>query len=223
MTKPLIIFGTGQQSDIISFYLKKNSRDIFAYCVDEKFYRSSKFNNKRVITTSELIKNYKPKEYKLHIAISYSNLNELRKDKFLFFKKRGYKFETIISDIKYYNSKFSPGENSVILESYVQPDAKIGHNSFIWSGSIIGHHSNIKNHCWVSSGTAIGGNSNIDDLSFFGMNSTVGHFVKIGKSCFIGSGSHITKNVKKNSVVVQPESKILDFEAKKFLQIKNFK
>ena len=37
--KLLIIFGTGQQSDIISFYINKLQKKIHAYCVDEKFYK----------------------------------------------------------------------------------------------------------------------------------------------------------------------------------------
>ena len=111
----------------------------------------------------------------------------------------------------------------MILDSFIQPKAKVGNNTFIWSGTVIGHHSNIGNHCWISSGVTFGGNCNIKDLSFFGMNSTVGHFVNIGKSCFIGSGTHITKSVKTNSVVISPDDKKIPFDARKFFEVKNFK
>ena len=55
------------------------------------------------------------------------------------------------------------------------------------------------------------------------MNATVGHFVDIGEGCFIGSSAHITKKVKSNSVVINPDSKKLSFDVKKFLEIKKFK
>ena len=42
--KPLIVFGTGQVSEILSFYLKKLGREIFAYCVDEKYYKKTFIN-----------------------------------------------------------------------------------------------------------------------------------------------------------------------------------
>ena len=84
-------------------------------------------------------------------------------------------------------------------------------------------HTNIGDNCWISSGVAIGGNCKVKNSSFFGMNATVGHFVDIGESCFIGSSAHITKKVKSNSVVINPDSKKLSFDVKKFLEIKKFK
>ena len=48
--KPLIIFGTGQTSEILSFYLNKLGREIFAYCVAEKYYKKKTFKNKVIMT-----------------------------------------------------------------------------------------------------------------------------------------------------------------------------
>ena len=223
MKKSLIVFGVGQQSDIISFYLKKMGRKIDLYCVDSKYLKRSKFNKISVISTNELLKKYSPKKYNLHVAISYSRLNSLRQEKFNFFRKKGYYLESIVNNKSLYQTELRLGQNSVILDSFIQPKAKVGSNTFIWSGSVIGHHSNIGNHCWISSGVTFGGNCNIKDLSFFGMNSTVGHFVNIGKSCFVGSGTHITNSVKTNSVVISPDDKKIPFNARKFFEVKNFK
>tara|TARA_B100000902_G_C27311771_1_gene918871 strand:- start:2371 stop:3045 length:675 start_codon:yes stop_codon:yes gene_type:complete len=221
--KLLIIFGTGQQSEIITFYLNKLSRKIYAYCVDDKFYKKNNFKGKKIITTKELLKKYKPNDFKLHIALSYKKLNQLRYEKYKFFKDRGYTFESIVSNTNLNKSEFKLGENTVVLDSYIQPHAKIGNNTFIWSGSTIGHHSSIGNNCWISSGSTIGGNCKIRDFSFLGLNSTIGHFVNIGKKCFVGSSAHVTKSVTSNSVVVQNDSKKIYFDPVKFLEIKNFK
>jgi len=221
--KPLIIFGTGQTSEILSFYLNKLGREIFAYCVDEKYYKKKTFNNKVIMTNKELYKRYKPKDVNLHIAISYKKLNHLREKKFLEFKKKGYFLESFVSNKNLYNSNFKIGENCLILDSHIQPYSKISDNVYIWSGSIIGHHSVIKKHVWISSGTAIGGNSQIYDKCFLGMNTTVGHFVKIEKNCFISAGSTVIKDVKKNNVVFQAESKKLDYSAKDFMEITDIK
>ena len=221
--KLLIIFGTGQQSDIITFYLNKMSKKIYAYCVDDKFYKKDKFKNKKIITTKDLLKKYKPKDIKLHVAISYAKLNQLRYEKYKFFKDKGYSFESVVSNTNLSKSEFRLGENAVVLDSYIQPHVTIGNNSFIWSGSTVGHHSSIGNNCWISSGSTIGGNCKIKDFSFLGLNSTIGHFVNIEKKCFVGSSAHITKNVKSNSIVVQNDSKKISFDPIKFLEINNFK
>ena len=221
--KSLIIFGTGQQSDIITFYLNKMSRKIYAYCVDDKFYKKDKFKGKKIITTKELLKKYKPKDFNLHIAISYKKLNQLRYEKYEFFKIRGYSFENIIFNTNLNKSEFRLGENTVVLDSYVQPYSKIGNNTCVWSGTTIGHHSFIGNNCWISSGSAIGGNCSIKDFTFLGLNSTIGHFVNVEKKCFIGSSTHITKSISAKSVVIQKDSDKISFDPEKFLEIKNFR
>ena len=55
------------------------------------------------------------------------------------------------------------------------------------------------------------------------MNTTVGHFVKIEKNCFISAGSTVIKDVKKNNVVFQAESKKLDYSAKDFMEVTDIK
>ena len=91
--KPLIVFGTGQQSDIISFYLKKMSRKIELYCVDDNHLKGNSFNKKGIISTTTLLKKYKPKDYNMHIAISYSELNSIKSPlRFLSFSIIRFKF-----------------------------------------------------------------------------------------------------------------------------------
>ncbi len=221
--KPLIVFGTGQVSEILTFYLKKLGREIFSYCVDEKYYKKTSFKNKKVFTTQELYKKFKPKDINVHIAISYKKLNFLREKKFLEFKKKGFFLESFVTNKKLNNSNFKIGENCLILDTHIQPYTKILNNVYIWSGSIIGHHSLVKDHVWISSGTAIGGNSKIYERCFLGMNTTVGHFVKIKKKCFVGAGSTITKNIENNSVVVQTDSEKLNYSPEDFMEIINIK
>jgi sugar O-acyltransferase (sialic acid O-acetyltransferase NeuD family) len=217
--KPLIIFGIGQVSEILTFYLKKMERNIYAYCVDDKFYKKNFFKNKKVITTQELFKKFSPNDFNLHVAISYKKLNCIREKKYLEFKKKGYFLESFVNNKSLYNSNFKIGENSIILDANIQPYAKIFNNVYIWSGSTIGHHSHVKNHAWISSGSSIGGNSKIYEKCFLGMNTTIGHYVKIKKNCFISAGSTITKDVESNTVVLHEESKKLDYSPKDFMEI----
>ena len=221
--KKLIVFGTGQQSDIISFYLKKLSKKIYAYCVDEKYLKKSSFKNKKIITTQELLKKYKPRDFTMHIAISYKRLNHLRSEKYQFFKKKGYSFDNVIYNTNFQKNEYKFGENIVLLDSFIQPFTTIGNNTFIWSGSILGHHSVIGSNCWITSGSSLGGNCKIGDFTFLGLNSTIGHFVKIGKECFIGSAAHVTKNISSKSVVIQSDSSKVSFDPEKFLAINKFK
>ncbi len=224
--KKLIIFGTGQVADIISHYFKNDSNiKIFGFCEDEKYIKKNKFNNLPVFTTGEVLKKYKSNDYYIHVAMSYTDMNSLRKQKFNFFKKKKYKLLSFISSKANVSKKnYSIGQNSVILENQsIQPFVKIGDNTMIWSGTVIGHHTKISNHNWITSGSKIGGNSVIGNECFLGINSTVGHMVKIGDTSFLGANSLTTKSIKKNSVVISQDSKKLDISSKDFLKITYFK
>jgi len=224
--KKLIIFGTGQVADIISHYFKNDSNiQIFGFCEDEKYIQKSKFNNLPVFSTNELIKKFKAKDYYVHVALSYSDMNSLRKIKYNFFKNKGYRFLNFISSKSNIVEKnYTIGQNSVILENQsIQPFVKIGDNTMIWSGTVIGHHTKIGNHNWITSGSKIGGNSIIGNECFLGINSTVGHMVKIGDTSFLGANSLTTKSIKKNSVVISQDSKKLGISSKDFLKITYFK
>ena len=153
--KPLIIFGTGQVSEILSFYLKKLGREIFAYCVDEKYYKKTSFKNKKIITTKELYKRFKPKDVNLHIAISYKKLNHLREKKFLEFKKKGYFLESFVSNKNLYNSNFKIGENCLILDSHIQPYSKISDNVYIGPNSSIMDGLKINENAVIGMGSVI--------------------------------------------------------------------
>ena len=222
----LIIFGTGQVSDIISHYFKNDSNvKVYGYCEDKKYVKKSKFNNLPVFTTEEVLKKYKPNDYYIHVAISYIDMNSLRKKKFEFFKKKKYRLLSFISSKSNVTKKnYSIGENTVILENQsIQPFVKIGNNSLIWSRSVIGHHARIGNHTWITSGSKIGGNSYIGNECFLGINATVGHMVKIGDTSFLGANSLTTKSIKKNSVVITKDSEKINILSKDFLKIISFK
>ncbi len=87
----------------------------------------------------------------------------------------------------------------------------------------MGHHSVIKSHTWITSGANIGGNVKISEKCFLGLNSTVGQMVKIGENCFLGANSLLTKNLKKNSVCINNDTKIFKLDTKNFYRLTKFR
>ena len=51
-------------------------------------------------------------------------------------------------------------------------------------------------------GVVIGGNTHIGNYVTVGLNATVMPQLKIGEGAFIGAGAVVTKNVKKNEIVI---------------------
>ena len=80
MTK-IIIFGNGEMASLSKYYFNSISKKIDFFCVDDDFIKESKFENTPILPFSEL-KNKDKNESKLFVALSYSQQNKLRENKF---------------------------------------------------------------------------------------------------------------------------------------------
>ena len=227
--KKIIIFGNGQIAQIVNYYFEKDSDyKVEAFCVDDKFANKDSFLRKPLVPKSKIRKLFSNKNYKIHIALSYKSsklgFNEVRKKKFLEFKKMGYLFANYISSKSNIPSNLTIGKNCVILENQsIQPFVSIKDNVMVWSGAVIGHHSIVSSHSWITSGANIGGNCKIGEKCFAGLNSTIGNMVHIGRDCFIGANALVTQNVSKNKVCIENDTKIFKLNIKDFRRLTNFK
>ena len=173
-----------------------------------------------VIEFEEIEKKYPPEEFKMFVAMSYSNLNKLRAKKYKEAKQKNYELVSYISSKAGIVGKLDIGENCLILENQlIQPYAKIGNNVFVWSGVLIGHHCTISDHCWLTSDASIGGNSSIGSYSFLGLNCTIGHMIKIGSNCLIGAGAQVTKDTIDKSVFISKDTDLFGLDSERFMKI----
>lgn len=203
MSKALLIFGIGKISEAVSFYFDRDSEyEIAAYVVDDAFYTTNTFLNKPVIKLSEIDK-YAPINYSVFIAVGYQGINQLRMDKYLYLKNKGYTFATYVSPK--IQSNFSIGENSIIMDDAIlQPKIQIGKNVFVWGGAMIGHHAIIDDHCWLTGGCLIGGSVHLGAASFVGLGAIIGQEVHTGEKCMIGAGTMTIKNIADKTVLISP-------------------
>jgi len=92
----LIIFGLGEMADVAYYYLSK-VYNIVAFTVNKDFIKSQAFNGKPVVAFEDVENEFPPEKYKMFIAVGYSKVNAVRRDKYLEAKKKGYKFISYIS------------------------------------------------------------------------------------------------------------------------------
>jgi sugar O-acyltransferase (sialic acid O-acetyltransferase NeuD family) len=204
MTIPLVIFGTGDIAELAHFYFSTNSKyDVVAFTVDSAFTTESSFCRLPIIAFEEIATHYAPASYEMFIALSYSKLNAVRKEKYLQAKAMGYKLASFISPQSTIFNDGHIGDNCFILEdNTIQPFVKIGNNVTLWSGNHIGHHSCIKDHCFISSHVVVSGGVEIGEQCFIGVNSTLRDHIKIGERCVIGAGALILADAAPEGVYV---------------------
>ena len=88
------------------------------------------------------LKNKNKNENKLFVALSYSQQNKLRENKFNEIQKLGFQFESFVHENSYISSGAKIGLNCLILENQtIQRNVEIGNNVTIWSGNPYSHSS----------------------------------------------------------------------------------
>jgi sugar O-acyltransferase (sialic acid O-acetyltransferase NeuD family) len=197
----VIIFGNKDFAQLAHFYLENDSpHKVSGFTLDREYIHESSFLNLPVIDFENIEKSYPPDEYMLFIPMSPMKVNQIRAQKYLEAKKKGYSLISYVSSkASYYNTPV--GDNCFILENNViQPFCKIGNNVMMWSGNHIGHHSIINDHCFFTSHVVVSGHVTVGEYSFFGVNATLRDGIDIGKSSVIGAGALILENTEEHGV-----------------------
>ena len=117
---------------------------------------------------------------------------------------------SIISKTSYISNKNLLGKGVQLFpKSIVNYNASVGDYSILNTNSILEHDSKIGNGVHLMPGSVVGGNSIIEDYVTIGMNATVMPNIKIERGSYIGAGAVVTKNVKKNQVMIGNPARFL--------------
>ena len=191
MRKPLVIFGSGDIAQLAHYYFSTDSNyEVVAFTVDVSYIKQSDFCGLPVVAFEDVAKNYPPDSYDFFVALSYSKLNAVRKEKFLAAKEMGYNLVSFISSRATVLNEGRIGENCFIFEdNTIQPFVTIGNNVTLWSGNHIGHHSVIHDHTFIASHVVVSGGVEIGEQCFVGVNATLRDHIKIGDRCVVGAGA----------------------------------
>jgi sugar O-acyltransferase (sialic acid O-acetyltransferase NeuD family) len=204
----IVVFGAGDIAQLAHFYLTRDSPyQVAAFTVDAAYLKERTFCGVPVVAFEEVAREFPPDRFGMFVAVSYSQVNEVRAKKYEEAKQKGYRLISYVSSrATYYGTEL--GDNCFIFEdNTIQPFTKIGNNVTLWSGNHIGHHSTIGDHCFISSHVVISGGVVVEPYCFIGVNSTVRDHVTIKERCVIGMGSMITKDCEAGGVYVGSPAK----------------
>lgn len=200
--KKVIIFGTGDIAQLAHYYFQNDSSyEVVAFTVDAAYLKESILCDLPVIAFENIVTTYPPNEIELFVALSYTKLNEIRKEKYIAAKAKGYRIASYISSHATVLNNHEIGENCFILEdNTIQPFVKIGNNVTLWSGNHIGHHSVIHDHNFIASHVVVSGGVTLGESCFIGVNATLRDHITIGEKCVIGAGALILNDTEPQGV-----------------------
>ena len=222
MSKPLVIFGTAEIASLAKFYFLHDSEyEVVAFTVDDAYIESDTYEDLPVIPFSEITEKYSPAEHEMHVALSYTKLNQLREEKYHQAKKAGYKLASYVSSKATSWPDLSIGDNCFILEDQtIQPTVKIGNNVMLWSGNHIGHGTHIGDHTYLASQIVVSGHCKIGQRCFVGVNATFRDFLTVGDDVFIAMDASVTKDLPSGAVAIGTGCDIFEADDRRAQKIK---
>jgi sugar O-acyltransferase (sialic acid O-acetyltransferase NeuD family) len=196
MKQRLVIFGGGDIAQLAHFHFSRDSEyEVVAFSVDAAFLKERRFCGLPVVAFEEVARVYPPETHGMFIAIGYSKLNALRKEKYLAAKAMGYRLASFISTQGTVLNDARVGDNCFILEgNMIQPFATIGNNVILWGGDHIGHHSRVGDHCFIAAHVVVSGRVVIGEQCFIGINAALRDHIAVGDRCIIGGGVLLLAN-----------------------------
>ena len=202
MLKKLVLFGSGQISELAAFYFKHDSSyEVVGHTVDGQYLKESSMGGLPVVPFEDVEKSFPVETHAMFVAVSYSGMNALRAEKFQQSRQKGYELAHYLSSKATIWPGFEPKANQFILEdNTIQPFARVGENVTLWSGNHVGHHSTIGDHTFVASHVVISGNVTIGDRCFLGVNATIRDGIRIGHGRLIGAGAIVMKSTDDDSL-----------------------
>ena len=198
----LIIIGDGEIAQLAYEYFTYDSAlNVVAFGVEREFLRRTELFGLPVIAFEDLKPAYDPADHKAFVAISYVKLNRLRTRLYKQVKESGYSVASYVSSSAFVWRNVEIGENCFILEHNVlQSGVRIGNNVTMWSANHVGHHSVIKDNCFVTGHVLIAGRSEIGENCFLGASSCIGDYVSVAEDCIIGAGAVVLKDTEMRKV-----------------------
>lgn len=194
----IVIIGDGEIAQIAFEYFMSDSKYLVKAFAVEKIYRKrEELFGLPVIDLEDIVEKYPKENYSVFVAISFIDLNGVRRRIFEMVKKMGYMCVSYISSKAYCYPDVVLGENVFVFENAtIQRGVIIGDNSFIWHGAMVSHRSVIGKNCWIAPACAIAGFSIIRDNCMLGINSTILDNVVISEDTMIGAGAVCLKDIK---------------------------
>jgi sugar O-acyltransferase (sialic acid O-acetyltransferase NeuD family) len=195
--KKLVIFGTSAFAELAHYYFDRDSDySVVAFTVDAAYLKETTFKGLPVIAFEDLEANFGPQEHDLFVAMGIQKVNQQRAAKVADAERKGYELASFLSSKAKVSEDLVMRPNSFVMDgSYLQPFVKIGRNTIIWSGCVIGFKSQIGDHCWLVA-TTFGESVVVGDYSFIGLGSVIAPSRSIGVSNVIGAGALILNNTK---------------------------
>ena len=96
--KDVVIFGTGNIAELAAYYLTRDAgRRLAGFTVDAAYVTKSSWNGHPLVAWEDVEERFPPDGADVFVAVSYTKLNKLRRDKLAEARAKGYGIASYVS------------------------------------------------------------------------------------------------------------------------------
>lgn len=207
----IIIVGDGETAELAYEYFTYDSpHEVIAFSVERQYLKKDKLFDLPVVPFEQMVELFDPASHQAFVAISYTQLNQVRTRLYQATRQKGYGLVSYISSRAFVWRNVEIGENCLIMENNVlQYRVRVGNNVVLWSGNHIGHQTVIKDNVFISSHVVVSGYCEVGENCFLGVNSSIANNITIARDCLIGMGAVVNKDTEERKVYVGNPAKAL--------------
>lgn len=217
--KQVILFGNSP-SAVMTYYQLTDDPEysVKGFTVDKDYIKDKSLFGLPVLPFDSIEDEFSPEHYDMLIAIAYTQMNQVREQKYKQAKSKGFNLISYVHPTAIVYPEVTIGENCQIGPyTVIQQDTIIGDNVIIRDGCHIGHNNCIEDHCFISANTNVSGHVSIESNSFLGASCTIKDRLTIKKSSLIGAGVTILNDTEEKDVYVNRTCQKLPFPSDRFL------
>lgn len=221
-TKRLVIIGDSAFAQIAYEYFEVDTEyAVVGFSVEREYLKIPELAGLPVVPFEDLASSFEPSAHEVYVATVYTQLNRLRTRLAMEAKAKGYRLASYVSPRAFVWRNAEIGEHCFIFEdNTVQPFVKLGNNVVLWSGNHIGHHTVIRDNCFLSSHVVVSGFCDIGENCFIGVNATLANNVTVGSDNWIGPNITIMKNTEVGSLYKTDQPEPSRISALRFFKVK---
>jgi len=207
----VVLFGNARFAETNHFYLSHDSpHEVVAFTVGRAYIQQDELRGCPVVPFEQITQRYPPDEYLMAVPLGLSRVNQFRAEKFEQAQAKGYRFVTYVSSRAVTWRGSTLGENCFVYENVVmKPFARFGRDVIVETGSVVGHHTEIQDHCFLGPHSVVLGECTIEPYCIIGANAMVKEEVRVASGCIIGAGALITRDTRPGGVYLAPASEML--------------
>ncbi len=211
MKKPVILLGSGGHASVLLGMLRRLDTRIIGIA-DPHRQVAEKLSGVEILGDDAVVLNYAESEIELINGLgSLPNDGGLRQRVFDDFRRRGYRFRSVVDPKAFVAVDVGLGEGVQIMAGVIiQAGTKIAENCIVNSGAIVEHDCRIGKHVHVAPGAVLSGGIEIGDNVHIGTGAIIIQGIRIGNTSIVGAGSVVTRDIGDHQIVYPARSQIQD-------------